>query len=155
VRDEQSGRNEARIALVSSATALAQGPPGAQPTRQFPAQSALVSVAERLVDRLVAYVPARSVGPHAAQIRGDLFRAPLQFQLGLDLCSQICVLQQATVAWAPSSLPRPGMGQVAVVDVPIVRKDVAAQLAADSAGSLKLSGVEASAASSGGGAAGA
>lgn len=89
---------------------------------------------KRPVDRLVADVPAWPVGPTPAQVRGDLLGAPLQFQLGLNLRSQILICQQATLAWAPGSLPRPHMSQVAVMDAPVVLKCVAAQLSADGRG---------------------
>jgi hypothetical protein len=64
-------------------------------------------------------------------VRGDLLRAPLQLQFGLHHLTQLLVALQAGLADPPGPLPGSGMGQVAVIDVLVVRAQVAAQLAAD------------------------
>jgi hypothetical protein len=92
---------------------------------QAPAQ-AFVALVEGLIDGLVAQVPVRSVRELLPQVARDLFRAPLQQQLGLDLHAQLLVDQQARSARPPRALSGACVGQVAVVDALVMVEGVAA-----------------------------
>jgi hypothetical protein len=117
---DQYGRGEEpTAALIGAPAPLAQRPAGAQPSGQLPAQAALALV-ERLVNRLVADMPARPVGKRRAQVGGDLLRAPLQLQLGLHLRTQLGVFQQPRPARPARALPGTGMGQITVIATAVV-----------------------------------
>jgi hypothetical protein len=64
-------------------------------------------------------------------VRGDLLGAPLQLKLGLHDGAHLRVAGQASVVLAAGPLSGTSVGQVTVVDVVVVRAQVAAQLAAD------------------------
>lgn len=69
--DQQRWRDEPGSAFVGSAAAFAQRPAGAQPAGQLPAQSTFAAVVERLVDGLLADVPARLIRVGGAKPGGD------------------------------------------------------------------------------------
>lgn len=87
--DEDSGRNESGHALIGAAALLSQRSAGAKFPGQGPAQATLGTLVEGSVDGFVTEVPLGTVGPAGPEMGGDLFRAPLHVQLGLNLCFEL------------------------------------------------------------------
>jgi hypothetical protein len=130
VFDQQSGSDEPTTALVRATAPLPQGPAGAQPAGELAAESALAGAVERLVDRLVTDVSRPLVGMGLPEPCGDLLRAPILFQLGLDNGAQAGVGEQPSASRTAGSLPGSRVDQVGVIDAAVVRAHVAAQLPA-------------------------
>lgn len=82
--DQQRGSHEAAAARVSSTAPLPQRSASAKSASELAAKSTSAAAVERLVDRLVADVPRGLVGIGLSKPGGNLLRAPILFQLGLD-----------------------------------------------------------------------
>lgn len=113
--DQLRWRDEPGTAPVDAPTAFAQRSTGAQPLVELPAQAAPATVVERLVDRLVAHMPAGPVGECDPQTGRDLLRTPLLLEPDLHLRAQQRVVDQPGPQWPTTQLPRTRVRQVAVV----------------------------------------
>src|SRR5699024_1367475 len=87
--DHHHGRQEARLALLSTAVRLAHRPAGAQRSGKVAAQLSAALDVERSVDRLVAHVQLRTVGEVPLEPTADLLRTPASVEHVLDQGSQL------------------------------------------------------------------
>jgi hypothetical protein len=129
--DQHRWLDEADRTLVHPPAAFAQRPSGAQPFGQRPAQPALPAVIQRLVDGLVAHMPARRVRVRQPQPGRDLLRAPVQLQLLLHHGAQRVIADQLPGPLAARVRPGARVGQVGVIDALVVRAHVPPQLPRD------------------------